>query len=98
MSLMYTDCGHPKWHSCLWHCITMLAVQLEILGSSPGSVAASHDREAQRLLGLGEGLAGKDVLVPSCTRDTCGRPGTVNADMVDDTVFPLTHWCGWLPG
>jgi hypothetical protein len=45
---------------------------------------------------LGEGLAGRDVLVPSRTSDSCGGPGAVHADTVARcTVFPLTHWCGW---
>ena len=49
--------------------------------------------------GLGEGLAGIDVLVPSRTSDSCGGPGAVHADTVARcTVFPTTHWCGWLPG
>jgi hypothetical protein len=49
--------------------------------------------------GLGEGLAGKDVLVPSRTSDSCGGPGAVHTDTVAScTVFPPTHWCGWLLG
>jgi hypothetical protein len=32
--------------------------------------------------GLGEGLAGRDVLVPSPTSDSCGRTGTMHADTV----------------
>ncbi|XP_064862592.1 transmembrane ascorbate-dependent reductase CYB561 isoform X1 [Oncorhynchus nerka] len=46
--------------------------------------------------GLGEGLAGRDVPVPSCTSDSCGRPCAVHTD-ARCAVFPLTHWCGWLP-
>ena len=33
--------------------------------------------------GLGEGLAGRDVLVPSRTSDSCGGPGSLHADTVD---------------
>ena len=51
------------------------------------------------LSGLGEGLAGRDVLVPSRTSDSCDGPGAMHAGMVARcTVFPPTHWCGWLPG
>ena len=83
----------------------MLAVPPEILGSSPGSVAAGHDREAHgathnwpSVVRVREGLAGKDVLVSSRTRDSCGGPGAVHAEQVARcTVFPPTHWCGWLP-
>ena len=32
--------------------------------------------------GLGEGLVGRDVLVPSHTSDSCGGPGSVHADTV----------------
>ena len=49
--------------------------------------------------GLGERLAGRDVLVPSHTSDFCGRPGAVHAATVARcTVFPPPHWYGWLPG
>ena len=47
----------------------------------------------------GEDLAGRDVLVPSRTSDSCGGPGKVHTDTVARcTVFSPTHWCGWLPG
>ena len=46
-----------------------------------------------------EGLAGRDILVSSRTSDSCGRPGAVHANQAARcTVFPPTHWCGWLPG
>jgi hypothetical protein len=45
------------------------------------------------LSGLGEGLAGRDILVPSRTSDSCGGPGAVHTDtVVRCTVFPPTHW------
>ena len=77
----------------------------ETLGSSPGSVAAGHDREVHgathnwaSVVRVREGLAGRDILVSSCTSDSCGGLGAVHADQVARcTVFPLTHWCGWLP-
>jgi hypothetical protein len=64
-------------------------------GLSPGSVTATGRPMGQRTIGpaspgLGEGVPGREVLVPSHT----GGPGTVRAG----TVFPPTHWCGWLPG
>ena len=92
-----------QWSKAL-QCQT-LAVPLEILGSSPGSVVAGRDRETHGMAHnpasseLGEGLAGREVLVPPCTSDSCGSPGAVHANMVARcTVFPPTHWCGWLPG
>uniref|UniRef100_A0AAZ3RZ17 Formin homology 2 domain containing 1 n=1 Tax=Oncorhynchus tshawytscha TaxID=74940 RepID=A0AAZ3RZ17_ONCTS len=76
----------PEWRSGLRHCIAVLAVPLEVLGSSPGSVAAGRDRETHRAVqvssGLGEGLTGRDVLVPSLTSDSCGGLGVVHADTV----------------
>ena len=44
-----------------------------------------------------EGLAGRDILVSFRTSKSCGGPGAVHANQ-GRTVFPLTHWCGWLPG
>ena len=81
------------------------AVPPETLGSSPGSVAAGQDREVHAthnwpgVARVMEGLASRDILVSSRTRDSCGGPGAVHADQVArGTVFPPTHWCGWLPG
>ena len=48
---------------------------------------------------LAEVLAGRDVLVPSRTSNSRGGPGAVHANTVARcTVFPPTHWCGWLLG
>ena len=74
----------------------------ENLGLSP----AGREREVDgathnwpSVIRVREGLAGRDVLVPSRTSDSCGGPVAVHADMVARcTVFPPTHWCGWLPG
>jgi hypothetical protein len=84
----------------------VLAVSPETLGSSPGSVAAGHDREVHGvtynwpcIVRVREGLAGRDILVSSRTSDYCGGPGAVHADQVARCkVFPPTHWCGWLLG
>jgi hypothetical protein len=45
-----------------------------------------------------EGLAGRDILVSSCTSDYCGGPHAVHADQFAMcTVFPPTHWLpGWM--
>ena len=49
--------------------------------------------------GFGEGLANRDVLVPSCSNDSCAGLGAMQADTVTRCmVFPPAHWCGWLPG
>ena len=37
--------GPPGWRNGLRHCIAVLAVSPEILGLSPGSVAAGRNRE-----------------------------------------------------
>jgi hypothetical protein len=64
----------------------VLAVPLEILGSSPGSVAAGRDREAHgaahnwpSVFRVREGLAGRDIL---WSDDSCGGPGAVHARQV----------------
>jgi hypothetical protein len=83
-----------------------LAVPPETLGLSPGSVAAGRNREVHgathnwpSIVWVREGLAGSDILVSSRTSDSCGGPGAVQADQVARcTVFPPTHWCGWLDG
>ena len=41
--------------------------------------------------GLGEGLAGGDVLVPSRFSNTCGGPGAMHADTVERSS---TAWLG----
>jgi hypothetical protein len=97
--------GTPRWRSGLRHCITVLAVPPEILDSSPGSVAAGNQEvhgathNWPSVARVREGFAGRDILVSSRTSHSCGGPGTVHADQVARcTVFPPTHWCGWLPG
>ena len=79
--------------------LEVLAVPLETLGSSPGSVAAGRDREVRgathnwpSVVRVREGLAGNDILVSSRTSDSCGGQGTVHADQVARcTVFLPTH-------
>ena len=68
----------PGWCSGLRHCIPVLAVPPESLGSSPGSVAAGPDREVHgakhnwpSVVRVREGLVGRDVLVSSRTSDSC---------------------------
>ena len=80
----YTPFRPPGWRSGLGHCIAALAVPPETLGSRPGSVAAGRDREVRgathswpSVVRVREGLAGRDILVSSCT---CGGPGAVRAN------------------
>ena len=40
---------------------------------------------------LGESLAGRDVLVPSRTRDSCGGPGVMQADTTPGVQCFLRH-------
>ena len=70
----------PVWCSGLRHCISVLAVPPEIRGSSPDSVAPGRDREAHgaahnwsSVIRVREGLAGRDILIPLRTSDSCGR-------------------------
>jgi hypothetical protein len=63
------------------------AVPPETLGSRPGSVATSRDREVcgathnwPSVVRVREGLAGRDFLVSLRTSDSCGRPSTVRAN------------------
>ena len=89
-----------KMRSGLRNCIAVLAVPPET------EFAAGRDREAHgavhnwpSVVRVREGLAGRDILVSSRTSDSCGGPGAVHADQVARcTVFPPTHWCGWLLG
>ena len=84
----------------------LLAVPPETLGLSPGTVAAGRDREVHgathnwpSVVQVREGLAGRDILVSSCTSESCGGLGTVHADqVVRCTVFLPTHWGGGLLG
>jgi hypothetical protein len=87
-------------------------VPSETLGSRPCSVITDQEvRGATHswpsVVWVREGLAGRDVLVSLCTSDSCGGPGAVRyshktqcvlTKVAKCTVFPLTHWCGWLPG
>ena len=59
----------------------------ETLGSRPGSVVTVRDREVRgathnwpSVIGVKEGLAGRDILVSSRTSDSCGGLGTVRAN------------------
>jgi hypothetical protein len=78
------------------------AVHSETLGSRPSSDVTGCDREVRgathnwpSVFQVREGLAGSHVFVSSRTpvadRAQC-------ALLKVGTVFPLTHWCGWLPG
>ena len=65
----------------------------ESLSSCPGSVVrgATHNWPSV----VREGLAGRDILVSSCTSDSCGGPGAVRANQgcqvhgVSDTLVRL---------
>ena len=89
-----------QWSKAL-HCSVSCATRDP--GSSPGSVATGRPMEQQTIVpassGLGECFAGRDVLVPSSSSNSCGGPGAMHDDTVARcTLFPPTHWCDWLPG
>ena len=51
------DCGRPsEWRSVLRHCITVLAVPLEILGLSPGTVAVTGRLDWSSVVRIREGF------------------------------------------
>jgi hypothetical protein len=63
------------------------AVPPETLGLRPGSVVTGRDREVcgathnwPSVFRVREGLAGREILVSSCTSDSCGGPGAVHAN------------------
>ena len=79
--------GRPGWRSGLGHCIAVLAVPPETLGSRPRSVAAGRNREVRgathnwpSVVQVREGLAGREILVLSHTSDSCGGPGAVHVN------------------
>jgi hypothetical protein len=83
---------------------TVPAVPSESLGLRPGSVLTSRDWEVRgathnwpSVVRVREGLVGRDVLVSSRNSDSCGGPGAATK-VARCTVYPPTHWCGWLPG
>ena len=75
----------------------------ESLGSGPGSVVTSRDREVRgathnwhSVVRVRKGLVGRDLLVSSRTSDSCGGPGAVRAsqgcqvhDVASDTLVRL---------
>ena len=77
---VYFNCWPPGW--CSGHCIAVLTVPPETLGSSPGSVAAGRDREVHGATHNWPSVhcAGRDILVPLRTSDSCGGPGAVHAN------------------
>ena len=71
--------GLPGGTVGLRHCIEVLAVPPETLGLSPGSVAAGRNREVHGathnrpgVVRVREGLAGRDIIVSSCTSYSFG--------------------------
>ena len=78
--------GPSEWHSSLRHCIAVLEVSLQTcVQSQDVSQLAMTGRPMRQstigpvFSGLGEGLAGRDFLVPSRSSDSCGGPGAVHA-------------------
>ena len=79
-----TCMGPPGWRSGKGTAAP--AVPPETLGSRPGSVVTGRDWEVRgathnwpSVVRVREGLAGRDILVSSRTRDSCGGPGSVRA-------------------
>ena len=75
--------GPPEWRSGLRQCIAVLEVSLQTRAVTQPSVSGRHMR--RRTIGpvssgLGEGLAGRDVLVPSRYSYSCGEPDDVSSD------------------
>ena len=73
----------PEWRSSLRHCITVLAVSLQILIQFQAVSQPAWTWRPMRWCticpapsGLGEGLIARDVLVSSRSNDFCGGPGS----------------------
>ena len=75
----------------------------ETLGSRPGSVAAGRDQEVRgathnwpsvvRVWPVGISLSHCALATPVAGQAQCTLTKVARC-----TVFPPTHWCGWLPG
>jgi hypothetical protein len=86
LDLSYLDRGRPPE----WRKARDSGLESRLCRSRPGDPWGGTIGPASP--GLGEGLAGRDVLVPSRTSDSCGGLGTVYVDTVTRcTVFPLKH-------
>ena len=83
--------GPPEWSSGLRHCIAVASLQTRERSRAVSQLAMTWSLIGQCTIdpassGLGEGLAGGASLGASCSCDSLRR------------MFPLTHWCTWLPG
>jgi hypothetical protein len=88
--------GFPEWRSGLKHCTAVLEAPLQIQAVS--QLAKTGRPMRRRTIspaspGLGEGLACRDILVPSRSSDSCGELG--KCTLTRSPVVPPTHW---LPG
>ena len=96
-------CMPPGWRNGLGHCIAALAVPPETLGSCPDSVATGRS-VGRRTIGLASSGLGRvwpvGISLSHRTPATpvAGRAQCTLAKVARCTVFPPTHWCGWLPG
>ena len=75
-------------------------------GSIPGSVAADRDRKTHEaahnwlsVLRVRGGFGRLGCPCPIMLLDSlCELGACTLTSVVNLTVFPPTHWCGWLPG
>ena len=81
------------------------AVPPETLGSRPGSVVTSCDWEFRgvthnwpSVVRFREASSGLGRCWPVGISLSHRAPATLVAGGARCTVFPPTHWCGWLPG
>jgi hypothetical protein len=103
LELVFRASRVVQWSKAL-HCNASCATGEP--GLSPGSVAAGRNRETHgavhnwpSVVQVRGGFDRQGYPVLSLTTDSCGGPGTMHTDTVARcTVFPPTHWCGWLLG
>ena len=84
-------------------CLNMFKIKNLTLGLCPNSAAAGRDREVRgathnwpsvvRVRPGGISLSHRAPATPVAGRARCALTKVARC-----TVFPLTHWCGWLPG
>ena len=73
------------------------------LGSCPGSVAIGRDREVRgvthnwpSVVRAREGLTGRDIVISSLTKNSCGGPGAVRANQGRQVHGVSSHTLVWL--
>ena len=86
ITLLRIAVGPPGWRSGLGHCIAVLAVPPETLGSSPGSVAAGRDWEVH---GATVGISLSHHALATTVAGRARQPGRQVHGVSSDTLVRL---------